>query len=170
MNTTFQQHKEESTVEWYTPPYIIESLGKFDLDPCASHKSISINASARRYFTKEVDGLYRPWEGRVWLNPPYKKKIVDAFVKKLSEHNNGIALVYNRFDSRWFQDYVLKKAHSIFFFKDRIYFIREDGTVGNRPGSGSCLIAYGEENTEAILNSGLDGLLTILKIEIPKKK
>ena len=32
MNTTFEK-TENSTDEWYTPIEIIESLGKFDLDP-----------------------------------------------------------------------------------------------------------------------------------------
>lgn len=34
MNTTFEK-SANSTDEWYTPPEIIESLGSFDLDPCA---------------------------------------------------------------------------------------------------------------------------------------
>ena len=34
MNTTFEKTKN-STDEWYTPIELINSLGKFDLDPCA---------------------------------------------------------------------------------------------------------------------------------------
>lgn len=34
MNTSFERVKNSSD-EWYTPKYIIDSLGDFDLDPCA---------------------------------------------------------------------------------------------------------------------------------------
>lgn len=30
-----KRDNQNSTDEWYTPLYIVESLGKFDLDPCA---------------------------------------------------------------------------------------------------------------------------------------
>lgn len=35
MNTTFEK-SANSTDEWYTPKEIIDALGEFDLDPCAS--------------------------------------------------------------------------------------------------------------------------------------
>lgn len=35
MNNSFERSKN-TTIEWYTPKYIIEALGDdFDLDPCA---------------------------------------------------------------------------------------------------------------------------------------
>lgn len=34
MNVGFER-TANTTDEWYTPRYIIDSLGKFDLDPCA---------------------------------------------------------------------------------------------------------------------------------------
>lgn len=42
MNTNFETKfgcGKAATVEWYTPPYILEALGNdFDLDPCAPKK------------------------------------------------------------------------------------------------------------------------------------
>jgi hypothetical protein len=44
MNTNFETKfggGKSATVEWYTPPYIIETLGNdFDLDPCAPKKRL----------------------------------------------------------------------------------------------------------------------------------
>ena len=34
MNTSFERRKDRSD-EWYTPKWIIDALGPFDLDPCA---------------------------------------------------------------------------------------------------------------------------------------
>lgn len=50
--------------EWLTPPEIIESLGPFDLDPCAP-----VNPPwkmADRHYTIKDNGLMQPWAGRVW--------------------------------------------------------------------------------------------------------
>lgn len=161
MNTSFEQTKN-STVEWYTPPEIIRCLGEFDLDPATSETAININNSAWDYYTKDDDGLKLDWYGRIWLNPPYRNPFIKLFMEKMAKHNNGIALVYNRCDSAWFQDYVLNAAHSLLFLCKRIYFIRPDGTEGNRPGAGSVLIAYGSKNTEALKNSGLEGKIVYL--------
>lgn len=173
MNVNFQtvnKGGKSATNEWYTPPEIIHSLGKFDLDPSTSIAALSINKSADKYYTLEDNGLIQKWEGRVWLNPPYEKKLIAAFMQKLAEHGNGIALVYNRFDSAWFQKFVLDIADSLFFFRKRIHFIRPDGSKGDRPGAGSCLIAYGEHNTKAIEQSGLNGRLVLLRNDVIVKK
>lgn len=106
----------------------------------------------------------------VWLNPPYSTGLISAFVKRLAEHGNGIALLYNRLDAAWFQSYVLDVADSMFFFRKRIYFLRPDGTAGDSPGSGSCLISYGEHNTKAIEKSGLNGKLVLLNNDVIIKK
>ena len=34
MNTSFERSKQ-TTDEWYTPKWIVDALGSFDLDPCA---------------------------------------------------------------------------------------------------------------------------------------
>lgn len=36
MDTRQQKKKEASADEWYTPQWIIEELGPFDMDPCAA--------------------------------------------------------------------------------------------------------------------------------------
>ena len=65
---------KNTTIEWYTPKYIIEALGDdFDLDPCAPYNNWY---TAKKSYTKEDNGLLKEWFGRVFLNPPYTNPIV----------------------------------------------------------------------------------------------
>jgi hypothetical protein len=50
-------------------------------------------------YNKNDDGLKQEWKGRVWLNPPYSRPLIECFVKRMAEHGNGIALLFNRCDS-----------------------------------------------------------------------
>lgn len=147
MNTTFERG-DHATDEWYTPREILESLGDFDLDPCASVNPLW--PTARVMYNKNDDGLSKEWFGRVWLNPPYSRPLIEQFIKRLSEHGNGIALLYNRCDSKMFQDTIFPNATAMKFLRERIRFYRPDGTRGNTPGCGSVLIAFGERNANVI--------------------
>lgn len=80
-----------TSVDWQTPPEIITSLGKFDLDPCASSRQAF--RTARVMWTKRDDGLSREWFGRVWLNPPFDPNLLPKFLSMMVEHNNGVALL-----------------------------------------------------------------------------
>lgn len=53
--------------------------------------------------------------------------------------------------------YVSPKAKGILFMKGRIKFHREDGTIGESPGCGSILVAFGEENAETLRSSNIEG-------------
>jgi hypothetical protein len=58
--------------DYYTPPWIFERMAlEFDIDVCAPPDGIAWIPAAR-YFTQADDGLVQPWEGRVWMNPPYR--------------------------------------------------------------------------------------------------
>ncbi len=86
---------EGRTVEWYTPPGIFEALGlKFDLDPCAPACGLPWIPAARFYSLPD-DGLVKPWEGRVWVNPPYGPHAA-KWMRRLAAHGDGIALVFAR--------------------------------------------------------------------------
>ena len=77
--------------DYYTPAWVFERMGlEFDLDVCAPPGGIPW-IPAKRYFTMEDDGLLQPWEGRVWMNPPYGS--ATAWVSKFIAHGNGVALV-----------------------------------------------------------------------------
>ena len=66
------QHSNASS-GWGTPPEIIalvrQVLDSIDLDP-ASSAAANLVVGAKRYYTATDDGIYRPWSGSVFCNPP----------------------------------------------------------------------------------------------------
>jgi len=108
-------------------------------------------------YDRRQNGLLKPWNGRVWLNPPYIRPLIEQFVAKMVEHNNGIALLFNRCDSRMFQELIFPNMAGILFMRRRIKFLRPDGSRGNSPGCGSVLIAFGQENARILQESGIEG-------------
>lgn len=148
--------------EWYTPKEIILSLGEFDLDPATSPEAYSLNKSAKKIYTAKDNGLHQEWRGRVWLNPPYSNPLIQQFLLKMAEHNNGIALVFAKIEAKWFHDIVLQHATAIKFLYNRIRFYKADGTQGMQPRNGSMLIAYGRENAEVLMHNTLKGKFLFL--------
>lgn len=71
-----------------SPPEVIEFarrlMGRIDLDP-ASSPYWNQFVRAERYYTKEQNGLFLPWEGCVFCNPPGDKtgRLVQRFWRKL---------------------------------------------------------------------------------------
>lgn len=102
-------HYSSETPEWYTPSHIIarviKTLGAIDLDPCSnSHESP--NVPALSYYTKEDNGLAREWRGRIYMNPPYGREIVEWVRHLVREWVAGrvteaVALVPARTDTEW---------------------------------------------------------------------
>lgn len=147
--------------EWLTPPYILEALDCFDLDPCAPIKRPW--KIADYHFTKEDDGLSKDWFGRVWCNPPYGNQ-TGLWLNKLTKHGDGIALTFARTETKLFFNNVWDTAHGILFLKGRLYFHHDDGTkAAMNAGAPSCLIAYGYYNSLMLKNSGLIGKYIQLK-------
>jgi hypothetical protein len=120
----------------------------FDLDPCQPPEGVAWIPAKHRY-TIADDGLTSPWSGRVWLNPPYGKHTA-AWLKKMHQHRNGVALVFARTDCAWFHESIAK-ADAILFLRGRIKFVDGLGlTGGSGAGCGSMLAAWGEENVAAL--------------------
>lgn len=141
---------------WLTPPEIVNALGAFDLDPCAA-PSPRPWPTADRHIELPDDGLAAKWAGRVWLNPPYGAN-TSAWLRKLSEHNNGIALVFARTETRMFRDYVWGKSSGVLFLHGRPHFHRPDGTrAKGNSGGPLVLIAYGSRNAMTLERCGLEG-------------
>ena len=112
------------TDEWYTPQEIIDALGRFDLDPCAPVSPLWETADVM--YNKNDNGLTKDWFGRVWLNPPYSRPLIELFVRRLAEHGDGIALLFNRCDNKLFQDIVFEQATAIKILKNRIRFSADE--------------------------------------------
>lgn len=113
------------------------------------------NRSVKQFYTAEENGLNKDWQGRVWLNPPFSNPLIQQFLTKIAEHNNGIALVFAKVEAKWFHDIVLRRATAIKFLYDRVRFYRPDGTQGLQPRNGSMLIAYGTENARILSDNAL---------------
>ena len=136
---------ETTTDSWITPRFLIDRLGPFDLDPCASIPQPW--PCAERQFTIDDHGLLQPWDGFVWMNPPYGKAL-GSWLNRLAMHNHGIAFVFARTDTRAFFEYVFGRASLLLFVRGRITFARPDGSLpklGHNSGGPSVLIGYGSE-------------------------
>jgi hypothetical protein len=127
------------TNTWLTPLSLVRSLGDFDLDPCA----FPGHATAKTLVCRPHDGLGMDWFGRVWLNPPYGRDI-GLWLDRLSEHGTGVALVFSRTDTKWFQRTVAA-ADWVFFFAGRIKFERPGTGPDTNAGHGNCLFGFGEK-------------------------
>ena len=140
---------------WLTPPEIIDTLGSFDLDPCAAPGQPWM--TAKHHYAPPQDGLQLRWFGRIWLNPPYGQQ-TGLWLDRLSRHGNGIALVFARTETAMFFEHVWGKVVGALFLEGRLYFYRPDGTrAKGNSGGPSVLLAYGEENARLLQVSSLKG-------------
>lgn len=160
MDTSFDRVSDGKD-EWLTPPAIVQALGPFDLDPCAP--VVRPWDTAHTHYTVHDDGLQQPWFGRVWCNPPYGNE-TGKWITKLSQHGDGIALVFGRTDTKLFHDVVFPRAHAILFLKGRLTFHHVTGESAKQgAGAPSVLIAFGADNVNALLTCPLPGYLWRMK-------
>ena len=133
--------------EWYTPPELIEAargtMGRIDLDP-ASSPIAQQWIKAGSYYTKEDNGLLLSWGGRVWINPPYEKGLVERFIDKLLDSlgvEQAITLTNNATETGWGQK-ILTNANVLCFPSKRIKFIGEQGPK-KTPLQGQMIAGFG---------------------------
>lgn len=152
---------------WLTPPDVIEALGgpdSFDLDPCAPFRS-RVRTARRAYSHVFWDGAALPWFGRVFLNPPYSRPAYTRFLERMADHDQGVALIFARTETRDFFDCVWERAAGLLFLRGRLKFLRPDGSLGiGNSGAPSVLCAYGAEDADALAFSGLDGQFVPLRL------
>lgn len=140
---------------WLTPPEIVTALGSFDLDPCCPPAMPW--RTARLMLTKADDGLRQPWDGRVWLNPPYSREAVD-WLRRLAAHGRGTALTFARTETCWFVETVWQAATAVLFLFGRLRFHHASGERAPKDaGAPSCLIAYGRPDADILATCGLEG-------------
>lgn len=141
--------------EWLTPPHVLKALGPFDLDPCAP-----INRpwpTASQHYTIADNGLSHDWAGRVWCNPPYGRE-TDKWLARCAHHGNAIALIFARTETETFCAHVWGKAQALLMLAGRLHFHHVDGRRAQaNAGAPSALIAYGDNNAEALATCGLAG-------------
>ena len=141
MKAWSHENRADGKDEWLTPKWITDELAPFDLDPCSP--VVRPWPTAKTHYTVQDNGLLRAWHGFVWCNPPYDN--VSAWMARMREHQNGIALTFARTDTAMFHEYVFGHATAILFLRGRLSFHHVDGTKGGTAGAASVLIAYGQE-------------------------
>lgn len=133
-------------VEWFTPERYLnaarEVMGAIDLDPASSERAQQ-RVRAEHCYTRETDGLKQPWFGRIFLNPPYESRQVQAFVRRLlttfTEHEvtEAILLVNSSPDTQWFQD-AERACSALCHTRGRIAFHKgeKDGSITEKTTAG----------------------------------
>ena len=142
------------------PPSIIRALGEFDLDPCSPIKRPWDTAS--RHFSLMENGLAHPWEGRIWLNPPYGNQ-TEQWMARIAQHGNGVALIFARTETASFFPWVWEYSNALLFIRGRLRFWTKEGREGGTAGAPSVLVAYGESNSEKLVACGIEGKFVRLK-------
>lgn len=144
--------------EWYTPRYIFDALGeRFDLDVASPLEGPRHVPTAAFYSEGSLD---RPWSGFVWMNPPFGHQSTKRrWLAKFFSHGNGIALVPDRTSAPWFQEFA-PMADAVLWVSPKIKFERPDGSVGESPGTGTCLFAAGGRAVAALVRASSLGFVT----------
>lgn len=118
-----------ATDEWATPLEFFRQMDAefgFTLDVCATPD----NAKCRRFYTREVDGLSQPWDGVVWMNPPYGAAIGQWMERAYHASLAGatvVCLVPARTDTAWWHDYAAKGE--VRFIRGRLKFGGSDNSA-----------------------------------------
>lgn len=106
---------------WATPKDFYDTLNKefnFDFDPCPlNHSNI----------TPDKDGLIIEWGEINYINPPYSRRLKEAFVHKaIKESKKGkicVMLLPVSTSTKLFHEYIQPNAKEIRFVKGRIKFL-----------------------------------------------
>lgn len=116
-----KQRNLEHKDNWATPKEFYEKLDaefNFDFDPCPLNDG---------EITPDKDGLIIEWGKRNYINPPYSRKLKEAFVKRaIEESKKGklcVMLLPVSTSTKIFHDYIQPYASEIRFVRRRIPFI-----------------------------------------------
>lgn len=126
------------TPEWETPQDFFDKLDAefhFTLDACAREH----NTKCDRFYSPADNGLFQPWTGVVWCNPPYGREVGRWVAKALESSRRGatvVVLIFARTDTAWWHDYATH-ADEIRFVRGRLKF---GGCKNSAPAPSAVLI------------------------------
>lgn len=154
--------------EWGTPLDLVRELeAHLNLSFRADLAASVDNHKCKYYLTEEMDALSVDWAaiswmvgGALWLNPPYSRGLIGAFMEKAAEAGEGgaelVALV--RFDpsAKWFQQYVDRRAAKVLMLPKRVKFVGAPAAY-NFP---TCAAYYSKPRTH---HSGTDYYIPYLE-------
>lgn len=138
--------------DWMTPAWILEVarkvMGGIDLDPASSHHANRYHVYAKTYYDKHIDGLSQPWRGKVWLNPPYARGIINQFVDKLILHwqagdiTQAVVITNNATETTWGQA-LAEHCTAFCLLRGRVKYLKPNGESANSPLQGQVLWYFG---------------------------
>ena len=138
--------------EHYTPRRFTDSarvvMGSIDLDP-ASNNIANSWIKAKKFFSKEEQGLDKDWSGNVWMNPPYDSKTLKLFVHKIIDSKNirsAIVLCNNNTDTKNGQ-LLFDWCDAVCMVSGRIKFMMPDGKENKSPLQGQIIYYKGNNAT-----------------------
>jgi site-specific DNA-methyltransferase (adenine-specific) len=129
---------------WQTPPEIFDPLMRefnFDLDAAADAQTTRLP----QYLNDAL--ALDDWPGdRIWLNPPYGRKLEPFVRRAAAEAAKGklvVALIPFRCCAAWWHEAVIGRATEVRCVRKRIKFIRLDGSRPSLTGScDSCVVVW----------------------------
>jgi hypothetical protein len=147
------------SAEWYTPPLVFEAMGVvFDLDIASPGADVVPWIPALRHLTPADDGLAQPWEGFVFMNPPFGLRYgMQRWLDKFIAHGNGVALLPLYGYTRWWQGFT-SRADMVLFVASRLDFIRNPPTKSHSAAFGSMLVGVGDKAVLALRTASANGL------------
>jgi hypothetical protein len=150
--------KLNTSDDFLTPPELVEAMGRFDLDPCSSHRQ-TVPLASICYHYPEDNGLLLPWSGSVFVNPPFSE--LQAWVNRFILHGDGVMLVPARVEVSWFWK-LWQNCEAIFFSKGPIKYICPEGNPPPR-FFGGAFCAMGQQNAQRLRLIPLRGVLITSK-------
>ena len=135
--------------EWWTPHMVIALVreiygGVIDLDPASTAEANEV-VQATRFYDKAWNGLRQPWDGRVFVNPPYARGVIDEWAQAaVDEYLRGdgkthvIWLSNNCTETVWCQK-ILRYAQAICFPSKRMSFRNRGSDVKTKAMQGQML-------------------------------
>ena len=132
---------------WATPKDLYDKLDAefgFDFDPCP------LNTDE---ITPDKDGLLIDWGGVNFINPPYSRKLKEAFVLRAIEFSKQgrvcVMLLPVSTSTKLFHDHILPNASDIRFLRGRVKFegVNTKGErVTNKAGMhDSMIVVFGDK-------------------------
>lgn len=129
--------------EHYTPPRLTDAgrfvLGEIDLDP-ASCAEANERVGAKVFYTKEDDGLTKPWAGNVFLNWPggidemrrsvakkFSDKLLDGFEQRAI--TNAFVVIFKWMHSEPWLKQLLAIQPDFCLLSDRCEFVLPGGEI-----------------------------------------
>lgn len=169
--------------EFYTPRWLRDAFGTFDLDPCAAPER---RTYAHRHIVgaEGGDGLTEEWgspekQTSVYVNPPYNK---DADGSQLARWTRRcaqqvwarncklvVALIPCRPSESYWRDYIFGSARRLVFIHGRVAFANS-ADMETTPGTfASVIVVWGTEREAdwwtGRLVSKIGGLVTVARLD-----